>query len=171
MKAFPWTNISLFAGLTAEEIETIKPIFSTIETPAREYVLREGESGDAMYILIKGRVRITKAMIVKGMSLPIVELEDPRKVLATLDEASFPIFGEMALLDKDVRSASVETLVPCTFFMTTQERFFELIEKQPRLGCHLLVALGRRLTGNIRRSNKELIKLTTALALALSQQR
>ena len=170
MKDFQWTDIALFADMAEENLEKIKRIFSLVEVTAGEKVIQEGETGDEMYILVKGRVRITKSMILKGMSLPFSDLQNTRKVLATLDGKLCPLFGEMALLDRDTRSATVETLEPSEFLKTDRDSFFALVEKEPVIGCRLLTALGRRLTSTVRKNNGELVKLTTALALALSRK-
>ncbi|NJB68104.1 CRP-like cAMP-binding protein [Desulfobaculum xiamenense] len=169
MDKFQWTNVALFADFPPEELERVKPIFSTFSVDKGEKLIAEGDTGDEMYILVKGRVRITKSMLIKGMSVPLEELKDPRKVLATLDGALCPLFGEMALIDRDTRSATVETLEPCEFLRTDRARFFDLLEREPIIGVRLLTALSKRLAATVRKNNSELIKLTTALALALSR--
>lgn len=168
---FRWTDVALFAGLSEEQLEKVKDIFSRMDTQAGVKVVKEGEEGDEMYILISGRVRISKSMIISGMSVPLAELRDPRKVLATLDGDICPSFGEMALLDRDTRSATVETLKPSVFLVTDRERFFGLVQREPVIGCHLLSVLGKRLAATVRKNNSELVKLTTALALALARRK
>jgi len=171
MRDLPWNKIALFADLNAAEIAKVKPIFTLLSKPAGQLLLEEGDYGDEMFVLIEGKVRITKSMIIKDFDLPLLDIENPRKVLATLSHESYPIFGEMALLDRDVRSASVEILEPSDFLVTTQKSFFDLVEREPHLGCHLLTSFGRRLAATVRKNNSELVKLTTALALALSPQK
>jgi CRP/FNR family transcriptional regulator, cyclic AMP receptor protein len=171
MKEFRWTDVALFAGLGEPELDKIKPIFSHQDVDSGVKVIKEGDLGDEMYILTKGRVRITKSMIISGMSIPLAELRDPRKVLATLDGDICPMFGEMALLDRDTRSATVETLKPCQFLVTDRERFFALVQREPTIGAHLLSIIGRRLAATVRKNNAELVKLTTALALALARRK
>ena len=166
-----WSKIALFQDLPQDMLDKIKPIFNLVRTKAGEHVITEGEQGDEMFILVKGRVRITKSMIIQGMKLPLAELEDPRKVLATLDHTICPIFGEMAMLDRDQRSATVETLEPSEFLVADRDSFFSVLDREPELGYRLLTVLARRLASTIRKNNSELVKLTTALALALSRQR
>ncbi len=170
MNGLKWRNIELFKELQEQELEQVKSIFDSVRFEAGAVVLGEGHAGDEMFILVEGRVRISKSMIINGVQLPLQELHDPRKILATLDSGVFPVFGEMALLDSDVRSATVETLDPCVFLRTDRMRFYDLLEREPALGNRLLLAVGRRLVATIRKNNGELIKLTTALALALNQQ-
>ena len=165
-----WRNISLFAGLDNAQLEKVASIFHAEQYDEGKFLMREGEPGDAMYILVRGRVRVSKSMLLSGVVLPLLEMKTPHKTLATLEGQSFPILGEMALLDRDVRSANVETLEPCEFFVTTRERFFTLLQQDPALGCTLLQLLGRRLAATVRKNNTELVKMTTALALALSRR-
>jgi CRP-like cAMP-binding protein len=169
MSELRWDNIALFQGLAQEDLEKVKGLFSTVNVEAGEKIITEGELGDEMFILVRGRVRISKAMLIQGMSIPLQELRDPRKVLATLEGDQNPLFGEMALLDRDTRSATVEALKPSEFLVTDRERFFDFLSREPAIGCRLLTVLGRRLAATVRKNNSELVKLTTALALALSR--
>lgn len=164
-----WESISLFKGLHASLIDKVKPIFDVRSVPAGQDIIREGEQGDEMFILIQGRVRITKSMLIQGMDLPIMELDSPRKVLATLDEHDYPVFGEIALIDREIRSATIHVLDDADFLATDRERFFELIDREPEIGVHLIMAVAKRMAGTIRKGNSELIKVSTALALALSR--
>lgn len=164
-----WDSISLFSGLAPTMIDKVKPIFELRSVASGQDLITEGEEGDEMFILIRGRVRITKSMLLQGMNLPIMEVDNPRKVLATLDGTHYPIFGEMALIDRDTRSATIQVLDDADFLATDRPRFFELVEREPALGAHLLRALAKRMAGTIRKGNSELVKVSTALALALSR--
>jgi len=164
-----WESISLFQGLPASMIDKIKPIFEVRSIPAGDDLIKEGEEGDEMFILIHGRVRITKSMLMEGMNLPLMEIDSPRKVLATLDEKDYPMFGEIALIDRDTRSATIQVLDDADFLVTDREKFFHFVEQEPNLGAQLLMAIAKRMAGTVRRGNSELIKVSTALALALSR--
>jgi CRP-like cAMP-binding protein len=80
---------------------------------------------------------------------------------------SHPVFGEVALIDSDQRSATVTATVDSIFLVTSREKFFDLAGREPELGVKLLLTLGKRMAATIRRSNSEVVKLTTALALSL----
>ena len=161
------SRIPVFAGLDEHERAKVAAIFSERSLAAGATVIREEESGDEMYILVQGKVQISKVMLLPGMSVPLLNMEVPRKVLATLDHAKYPIFGEVALIDSDLRSATVLAVTDCDFLVTDRERFFGLLGADAALGVKLLLTLGRRMTATIRRNNSEVVKLTTALALAL----
>lgn len=169
--AVQWDKISLFEGFSNEWLAQVEAIFDSLHLPAGQDLIREGDPGDELFILVSGKVRITKSMLIQGMNLPIMESEDPRKVLATLDGRHYPIFGEIALLDEDIRSATISVVEDSDFIYTNRERFFDLVRREPELGCNLFATFGKRLASTVRRNNSELIKLSTALALALSRVR
>ncbi|MBN2141658.1 MAG: cyclic nucleotide-binding domain-containing protein [Desulfovibrionaceae bacterium] len=171
MDSVVWSQIPLFKDFPAEWLDKVKPLFEKTSRKAGETLVSEGEQGDEMYILVRGRVRVTKSMVLKDMELPLLDLEHPRKVLATLDETSYPVFGEIALIDRDTRSATITVLEDSEFLVTHRDRFFDLLDREPVLGCRLLMVLGQRLAATIRKGNAELIKFSTALALALSRVR
>lgn len=164
-----WEHISLFNDFAPSSIDKVRTLFDIRSIDAGYDLITEGEEGDEMFILIDGRVRITKSMLLKDMNLPIMEVDNPRKTLATLDERNYPIFGEIALIDRDTRSATIQVLEDADFLVTDRVRFFEFIEREPALGARLLMAIAKRMAGTVRNSNSELIKVSTALALALSR--
>lgn len=88
-----WSKIALFDGFSEEWLTRARGIFDRLDVPAGTLLIEEGQSGDEMYILVRGRVRVTKSMLLKDMSLPLAVVENPRKVLATLDGSRFPLFG------------------------------------------------------------------------------
>lgn len=163
--------ISLFEGLDQRQLELVRPLFTQREFPREATVIAEGEPGHEMFVLISGKVRVVKAMVLPGVDLSQLGGKDPRKVLATLTGETHPFFGEMSLVSDSPRSATVETVEPCTFLVTSRRQFLDLTAREPELGCKLLTALGARLAGLVRTANTELIKLTTALALVLSERR
>lgn len=166
-----FAEIPLFGEIAPSDLGKVRAVFDLRSLDAGETLIAEGETGDEMFILVSGRVRISKGMLMEGMDLPIVEVANMRKVLATVDQSSYPIFGEIALIDHDTRSATINVLEPSHFLVTDRARFFDLMGREPALGNRLVTALARRMAATIRTSNAELVKLTTALALALSRCR
>ncbi|MGE4554206.1 MAG: Crp/Fnr family transcriptional regulator [Desulfovibrionaceae bacterium] len=164
-----WGQIPLFKDFPEAWLDEVKTIFQTETRTTGETLIAEGEPGDELYILVSGRVRVSKAMLAKGMALPIMDLQNTSKTLATLDQTTYPVFGEMALIDHDTRSATITVLEDAQFLVTSRDRFYGLMERNPRLGNRLLLTIGKRLTATIRRNNTELVKISTALALALSR--
>ena len=91
--------IPLFASLDEGDLTEIADLLIDRKFPKGSVIFEDGSSGDYMYVIRSGEVKITK------MS------EDGReKILEILGEGEF--FGEMALLDREPRSASVKTTRP-----------------------------------------------------------
>jgi len=164
-----WSRIPLFRDLAASELLELQEVFWPVEVPAGRNLVTEGEVGTEMYILTQGRVRISKSMLVGSVALPALAVENPRKVLAVLDGSQFPLIGEIALIDRDVRSATVFVEEDAQFLATDREHFLDLGRRSPAVAFRLLLAVAERLAGTVRRTNREVIKLTTALALALDR--
>lgn len=165
--AVDFARVPVFSGLCEQELECLRSIFEERRLPAGSVVIREEDFGEEMFLLVEGRVQVSKAMLLPGMSVPLASMEGTRKVLANLDDSAMPIFGEVALIDSDQRSATVLAVTECRFLVTDRARFFGLAEREPALGVKLLATLGRRMAATIRRANAEVVKLTTALALSL----
>ncbi len=168
-ESLDWRRIALFKDFPAEELARVRAIFDSLSLPAGSVLIEEGQAGDEMYILVQGRVRVTKSMLLGGMNLPLAVVDNPRKVLATLDGSSFPLVGEIPLIHQDTRSATVSVLEDSEFLRTDRARFFGLAEREPALANRLLLLLAKRFAATIRKGNNELVKLSTALALALSR--
>lgn len=129
-------SVGIFKGfLLTELVELLsgseKRLFQASET-----VLSEGDSGNFMYILIQGEVDIVKKP--GGGS---------GKVLARL--ASGDCFGEMALIDRNVRSASVVAVTPCILIRLNENN----IDRNPVLSTKLYRNIARLLSHRLRNTN------------------
>lgn len=170
MTAETWAKAELFLALSPEELGAVRPAFEAVSLPTGRAVITEGEPGDDMFLLLSGRVRVSKSMVLKGVAVPVLEAERNGKTLAELSGTQSPFFGEMALLDRDIRSATVTCLTDCQFLRIDRDRFFRFLTERPDIGVKLVAALAKRLARMVRKNNVELVKLTTALALVLSHR-
>jgi len=76
-------------------------------------------------------------------------------------------FGEMSLLESDPRSATVTSLSDCRLLELYQKDFLELVRNDPAMGLKLLLRLAQLLSRHLRKTNQDVVKLTTALAISL----
>ena len=113
-------HVDLFRYLSHKEILQMQNLAESIELDAREAVLTEGETCNALYIILEGEISIERGGI----------------LITTLSAGSH--FGEMALLSARPRSATVRTTKPTKIMRITRARFNDLIRKQPVLGVKLL---------------------------------
>jgi CRP-like cAMP-binding protein len=122
------------------------------ECKAGDEVISEGEEGRELYILYKGTVSVHKRTLD----------QEPYTIVTMRDEEDV-FFGELALMDKEVRSASVIAETDCEFLVINREHFIQLGEEDPRLGLLMTRAIGKELSKKLRKANQDVITLFEAL--------
>ena len=125
-------SIPLFARVADGDLEQIASHVIERRYPRNTTIVEEGLPGDYMYIIREGRVKVTKLS------------EDGReKILEFLEAGSF--VGEMALLERAPRSASVKTLAPVRLLALSRNDFLSLLRRSPDLGLAVIEVLCGRL--------------------------
>ncbi len=155
-------KIFVFQDLQGREMEEVLMEAHSREFPAGAIILREGEAGDSMFIMCEGEVEITKRL-----TLELEEDTPKERVMIRLKADDGVSFGEMALLEDEARSATVTALTDCRLLELKREGFLRLVEEQPVMGVKILVRLAQLLSRHLRKTNQDVVKLTTALAVAL----
>jgi CRP/FNR family cyclic AMP-dependent transcriptional regulator len=157
-------KIFLLQDMDAPEIQAILKIAKPRTYPAGAVILTEGEAGTTMFIMQEGEVDITKRL---GL---VLDEEVPReRIIIRLKANEGVCFGEMALLENEPRSATVTAATDCHLLEIAQEDFLGLIERDRDLGCKLLLRLAQLLSRHLRKTNQDMVKLTTAMAIALGR--
>lgn len=152
----------LFMDLADDELQLILKATTPRQFPADEVIMREGEPGEVMYIMCEGAVAITKRL-----TLELSEDTPREKVMVRFRADDGVILGEMALIESDVRSATVTALTPCLMLELHKDNFYRLLENYPHIGVKILLRLAQSLSQRLRKNSDELVKVTTALAIAL----
>ncbi len=147
-------KIKLFSSLRDDEerMAELASIVTWQECKAGDEVISEGVEGSELYILYHGTVRVHKRTLDRE-PYTIVSLRD--------DEDVF--FGELALMDREVRSASVTAETDCEFLVINRDDFIRLGEENPRLGLLVTRAIGKQLSKRLRKVNQDIIILFEAL--------
>ena len=107
--------------------------------PANYTIFNENDLGDALYIVKKGTVSITKHPAEEG---------DPEKEVAQIVDGGF--FGEMALVSNTPRNASAKTLSECEVFILSKDDFQKLLDTNKTLAEHISATVVARLNQNNR---------------------
>ncbi len=108
-----------------------------------QMIFCEWEPGDSLYIIVKGKVKIVKIF---GKT---------QKTLDVMEEGS--IFGEMALLEEEPRSASAIAITDTKLLEFNKENFNMIIQKYPQLVYNLLIIFAKRIYDAKRRLKNLLI--------------
>lgn len=125
---------SLFQGLEPSLLQEIAQFVRLQEFPKRAFVLRRGDPGDALVLMVQGRLQV------------ISIAENGREVGINLLEPG-DFFGEIALIDNGVRSASVVSLAPSMVGFLPRERALWHFHNTPQIAERIQ----RRLCATIRR--------------------
>jgi CRP/FNR family cyclic AMP-dependent transcriptional regulator len=157
---------SIFKNLEEEEISEILNITTEKRVHRKDLIMQEGDEGSTMYMLLEGEVEVSKALTMKFGGEDIRKAE---KVLSTLRDHDHVMLGEMALIAKEKRSASILAKTDCVLLEIRRDDFMRLIETKPVLGVKVLLDLAELLAARLRHSDENVIRLTTALSIALSR--
>ena len=157
--------VDLFRDLDEGQIEAVARIMAPVSLRANHVVMREGETGHSVYVLVEGEVQVNKALTMKfGQD----DFRETEKTLIVLSSRNSPVFGEMALVSDSERSASVTTITDCTLYKIKREDFLNLAEKDQALGFKVTLRIAALLSDRLKKSSDDVIRLTTALSIALS---
>jgi len=124
-------QVPLFADISEEDLEQLYKMAETVSIPAGQLVLREGDPGDSLYVVLDGELEVTKRQ------------GDQDILLAIYKPGQF--FGEMALLEQAPRSASVATLQECRLMVISQAAFQTLLSCSPSAPLKILHTVTSRL--------------------------
>jgi CRP/FNR family cyclic AMP-dependent transcriptional regulator len=157
-----YKKIFIFQDLEEEELRQILQLARPRSFAANSTIIKEGESGDSMYIMDGGEVNITKRLtLVLDQDLP------KEKRMIRLKAADGVSFGEMALLENDTRTATVTALTDCRLLELSRDDFLRFIRENSVTGCKIMLRLAQLLSRFLRKTDQDVVKLTTALAIAL----
>lgn len=157
----------LFKNLTSEQIKTLLSICRKVKFRENEIIMREGDMGDSLYVILEGTVEVIKSLVISD-----VNEEDDReavknKVFTKIDEKSHAVFGEIALLEECRRTATIRANTDCILYEIRKNDFLQLVEINSPLGCKILLDLARIVSARLRKADEDTIKLTTVLSIVL----
>jgi len=128
-------SIYLFQDLSVQELAAIATASKEVEFPKDTIVFKEGDKGDSLYLVARGKVAVIKAIGEEGNPEGIT--------LAEIGPGDY--FGEMALIEDTVRSATIKTLEPSVFLILEKHEFNELILEYPTIPLNICKVLSSRL--------------------------
>ena len=120
-------EVPLFEGLSKQQLRRISSLMTRIDRPAGQVLTREGEHGSEFFIVLEGEVEVRQA----------------DRVIATRRPGEY--VGEIALLDKRPRTASVVATTPVSVEVLSRREFVSLLAEAPELSEQIMATMARRL--------------------------
>lgn len=143
MDASQLKKIPLFSGLTRDQVSLVAETGTEREYAAGDVLFREGDIGSEFFVIVSGKVRISK--IVPGIG---------EEALAILEPGAY--FGEMALIDDTPRSADAIAHTPCRLWIMQKQDLEELMFLHKDLAYELLWTFVRTLSTRLRETNDKI---------------
>ena len=135
---------ALFSGFTQDEVGRLARYLQLYRSAPGIAILREGDPGDYMMLLLEGKVDVLKN-----------DRQNRQKNIgAVLPGQSF---GEMSLVDGEPRFATCVAAEPTLYALLARETFARLINEDPRLGAKFLVQLLEMVSRRLRQISEELV--------------
>jgi CRP/FNR family cyclic AMP-dependent transcriptional regulator len=120
-------GVDLFSDIPGEDLARIALITEEAQHPAGADIIREGDLGESLYVVVEGRVEVRRG----------------DKRLAELSERE--VFGEMAVLDPGPRSATVKAVTDVTLLTIRREDFADIMAERHEIARGIIQVLTRRL--------------------------
>lgn len=158
--------IPILQDLDEEELRQVLKIARRVQFPRGKVILKEGQTGETMYIIEEGMVEISKTLVMKQEG---GDFQGRDKILTKLSAEDHAIFGEVALFEHSKRTATVVALIDCRLLEISKRDFLRLAEENPRIGYKITRNIAQLLCSRLRKTDEDTIKLTTALSIALSR--
>jgi len=149
--------LPLFSALEKEGLRALIGCFEMITVPAGKPVITEGEEGAEAYIVARGELEVRKST-------------DDGKQLTLARLANGALFGEMALLSRAPRAASVVANRPSILLVARRDSLEVVAEKRPDIGIELAAHCRRRMVANLVRTSKALLSVAAAERPALVER-
>jgi CRP/FNR family cyclic AMP-dependent transcriptional regulator len=125
-------HVPLFESLDDEAARKLCQLLESIDCKAKTFLFRAGDEGNAMYVIERGKVRIS------------VQATDGREMTLTeLGRGDF--FGEMVLFDGQRRSADAIVAEDARLAVLSREHFLSFVRSSPNVALEMLTALANRL--------------------------
>jgi CRP/FNR family cyclic AMP-dependent transcriptional regulator len=137
------SQVYLFRELTPKEMERLLSISQEKKVEKDALIFKEGDIGDAFYLIVTGGVRIST--FVPGVG---------EEALTILREGEY--FGEMALIDDAPRSASAIANEDTMLLCIGKDDFRKLLEQQTDIAYKLLWVFTKTLSARLRKTDEQL---------------
>lgn len=159
-------NSALFRNVSDGTLDRLAQAAREITAEKGQDIVKDGETGDCMYLLKSGTVSVTKKLTM----LEDHDLDVKDKELRHLSAEDNAFFGEMVICSgSDKRSATVSAVTDCGLLELSSGDINTILEGDPVSAASFYKNLSIMLAGRLRRSNSDVLKLTTALSLALDE--
>src|ERR1700749_772006 len=122
----------LFDALDDEGARTLRRQMAEVKLSRGEHLFMEGDDGDALYVVIEGKMKLTRAAA-----------DGRDNLLSVIGPGE--MFGELSLFDPRPRTSSASAVTEVALAVLPHDDLLPLMRKRPQISLHLMPALVQRL--------------------------
>jgi len=159
-------KVGILQDLSDDELAKILRIAEYEEIKAGTVIMKEDEPGDEVFLFTEGQVDVSKNLTLK---LGHEGFGRAEKSMTKLKAGQASVFGEMALFGTEPRSATITAATDCVLYRVARSDFTELCDSNPAMGLKVVRRIAAVLGTRVRKGNEDVLKLSTALSIALSK--
>ena len=150
--------LPLFSHLEKEGLRALIAAFEMITVAQGHYVITQGQEGAEAYIVARGELEVRRDVVEPGEEPPpLSDGEEPPQPITLARLSNGALFGEMALLSRAPRAASVVACRPSILLMARRDTLEEVAERRPDVGIELAAHCRRRMVANLVRTSPVLL--------------
>ena len=159
-------NYLIFDGLAENEINKFINLMKFKKVKNNEVIIKEGDDGDTIILLLSGGVSITQALTLKNSK---TIMDNREKASIRIDsKKSHHFFGEISLFNEvDKRTATITATTNCEIAILDDDDIVNLCNENHSLGYKIMKNLAEKLASSLERTNNQVLKLTTVFSLIL----
>ena len=133
----------LFENLLPDELEMLSELSQMKDLKSGDIVFHEGDVGNSLYVIVSGEIEVLRK-----------DPEGKLKAIAAMKESEF--FGEMSLIDKELRSASVRAKSDTTLLVLTNENLHSFAKVFKNGFTMVVINIARVMSARLRETNAKL---------------
>ena len=156
---------SLFHNLAESEATKFIKIIDNKKYKSNKIIISENDVGDSVMLLLDGIITISKSLTIK-----IDQIEQPEKEFIKLNANQYPFFGEISLFNEnDRRTATITADTSCEIGILYYKDILKIFADHPNIGYIMIRNIAKKLSQDLKQTNKQILKLTTAFSLILDK--
>ena len=133
----------LFENLLPDELEMLSELSQMKDLKAGDIVFHEGDVGNSLYVIVSGEIEVLRK-----------DTEGKLKAIASMKEPEF--FGEMSLIDKELRSATVRAKSDTALLVLTNENLHSFAKVFKNGFTMVVINIARVMSARLRETNMKL---------------
>ena len=159
-------NYLIFDGLSEDEINKFINLMKFEKVKSDNIIIKEGDDGDTIVLLLSGEVSITQALTLKN-NKTIMDNREKTSIRIN-SKKSHHFFGEISLFNEvDKRTATITATTDCEIAILDDNDIVNLCNENNSLGYKIMKNLAEKLASSLEKTNNQVLKLTTVFSLIL----